>query len=162
MTEGGRCMAVMNPYNYSKPKNFFRTEPQSAQTATSVENKASSISDKMDQYLESKIIAAKPEELTYMLYEGLVKFIKKALLTLETKNYEMVNYNTQRAQAIVDELRNTLNMDIPLSESLDALYEYLTFKLVNANVDKSEQQYNEALEIAESFKDTWKEAFSIK
>ena len=66
------------------------------------------------------------------------------------------------ALPIFDELRNTLNMDIPLSESLDALYEYLTFKLVNANVDKSEQQYNEALEIAESFKDTWKEAFSIK
>lgn len=162
MTEGGRYMAVMNPYNYSKPKNFFRTEPQNTPMAPSAENKTSSISDKMDQYLENKIIAAKPEELTYMLYEGLVKFIKKALLTMEAKNYEQVNYNTQRAQAIVDELRNTLNMDIPLSESLDALYEYLTFKLVNANVDKSEQQYNEALEIAESFKDTWKEAFSIK
>ena len=110
----------------------------------------------------SKIIAAKPEELTFMLYEGLVKFIKKAMLTLEVNNYEQVNYNTQRAQAIVDELRSTLNMDIPLSESLDALYEYLGFKLLNANVGKSEEQFNEALEIAENFKDTWKEAFNIK
>ncbi|OJV62460.1 MAG: flagellar export chaperone FliS [Clostridiales bacterium 38-18] len=116
----------------------------------------------MDQYLESKIIAAKPEELTYMLYEGMVKFIKKALLFLESGNHEQVNYNTQRAQAIVDELRSTLNMDVPLSVSLDTLYEYLNYKLLLANVDKSESHFNEALEIAENFKDTWKEAFNIK
>ncbi|MDH8678607.1 flagellar export chaperone FliS [Fusibacter bizertensis] len=155
-------MAVMNPYNYSKPKSFVRVEPQKKIMTSVGENKPNAIGDKMDQYLESKIIAAKPEELTFMLYEGLVKFIKKAMLTLETKNYEQVNYNTQRAQAIVDELRSTLNMDIPLSESLDALYEYLGFKLLNANVGKSEEEYGEALEIAENFKDTWKEAFNIK
>lgn len=155
-------MAVMNPYNYSKPKSFVRVEPQKKIMTSVGENKPNAIGDKMDQYLESKIIAAKPEELTFMLYEGLVKFIKKAMLTLETKNYEQVNYNTQRAQAIVDELRSTLNMDIPLSESLDALYEYLGFKLLNANVGKSEEEYSEALEIAENFKDTWKEAFNIK
>ena len=155
-------MAVMNPYNYSKPKSFVRVEPQKKIMTSVGENKPNAIGDKMDQYLESKIIAAKPEELTFMLYEGLVKFIKKAMLTLEAKNYEQVNYNTQRAQAIVDELRSTLNMDIPLSESLDALYEYLGFKLLNANVGKSEEEYSEALEIAENFKDTWKEAFNIK
>lgn len=155
-------MAVMNPYNYSKPKSFVRVEPQKKIMTSVGENKPNAIGDKMDQYLESKIIAAKPEELTFMLYEGLVKFIKKAMLTLEAKNYEQVNYNTQRAQAIVDELRSTLNMDIPLSESLDALYEYLGFKLLNANVGKSEEEYDEALEIAENFKDTWKEAFNIK
>lgn len=155
-------MAVMNPYNYSKPKNFVRVEPQKSLMTSVGDSKPNAIGDKMDQYLESKIIAAKPEELTFMLYEGLVKFIKKAMLTLEVNNYEQVNYNTQRAQAIVDELRSTLNMDIPLSESLDALYEYLGFKLLNANVGKSEEQFNEALEIAENFKDTWKEAFNIK
>lgn len=152
----------MNPYNYSKPKNFVRVEPQKSLMTSVGDSKPNAIGDKMDQYLESKIIAAKPEELTFMLYEGLVKFIKKAMLTLEVNNYEQVNYNTQRAQAIVDELRSTLNMDIPLSESLDALYEYLGFKLLNANVGKSEEQFNEALEIAENFKDTWKEAFNIK
>ncbi|MCA0385458.1 MAG: flagellar export chaperone FliS [Firmicutes bacterium] len=154
-------MAVMNPYNYSKPRHFMKVEPEVAKAEVS-EVKRNAVSDKMDQYLESKILAAKPEELTYMLYEGIVKFIKKALLSLESKNYEQVNYNTQRAQAIVDELRSTLNMDIPLSESLEQLYEYLNFKLLNANIGKNEQEFNDALEIAENFKDTWKQAFNIK
>ena len=155
-------MAVMNPYNYSKPKNFIRVEPQKSSAPSVGDSKPNAFSDKMDQYLENKIIAAKPEELTYMLYEGIVKFVKKALISLESKNYEQVNYNTQRAQAIVDELRNTLNMDIPLSQSLDSLYEYMNFKLLNANIDKSESEFNDALEIAENFKDTWKEAFGLK
>lgn len=155
-------MAVMNPYNYSKPRNFMILEKQESTKQEPIEVKRNAVSDKMDQYLESKILAAKPEELTYMLYEGIVKFIKKALLSVESKNYEAVNYNTQRAQAIVDELRNTLNMDIPISQSLESLYEYLNFKLVNANIEKNDVLFNEALEIAENFKDTWKEAFSIK
>lgn len=154
-------MAVMNPYNYSKPRNFMKVEPEVTKTEVN-EVKRNAVNDKMDQYLEGKILAAKPEELTYMLYEGIVKFIKKALLSLESKNYEQVNYNTQRAQAIVDELRQTLNMDIPLSASLEQLYEYLNFKLLNANIGKNEQEFNDALEIAENFKDTWKQAFNIK
>lgn len=152
----------MNPYNYSKPRNFMILEKQESSKQEPSEVKRNTVSDKMDQYLESKILAAKPEELTYMLYEGIVKFIKKALLSVEAKNYEAVNYNTQRAQAIVDELRSTLNMDIPISQSLESLYEYLNFKLMSANIEKNEVQFNDALEIAENFKDTWKQAFSIK
>ena len=155
-------MAVMNPYNYTKPRTFMSVEPKEAGKPVSEEVKRSAVNDKMDQYLESKILAAKPEELTYMLYEGIVKFIKKANLSLESKNYEQVNYNTQRAQAIVDELRQTLNMDIPLSQSLESLYDYLNFKLMEANIHKSEKEFGDALEIAENFKDTWKEAFGIK
>lgn len=155
-------MAVMNPYNYSKPRNFMILDKQETLKQEPIEAKRNTVNDKMDQYLESKILAAKPEELTFMLYEGIVKFIKKAMIAVEAKNYEGVNYNTQRAQAIIDELRSTLNMDIPISQSLEALYEYLSFKLVNANIEKNEALFIEALEIAENFKDTWKEAFSIK
>ncbi|MBE0451365.1 MAG: flagellar export chaperone FliS [Clostridia bacterium] len=154
-------MAIMNPYNYSKPKTFIATEPLKA--VKPIENsRANPKNDKMDQYLENRIISAKPEELTLMLYEGLVKFIKKAQINLDTKNIEQVNYNVMRAQAIVDELRNTLNMEIPLSESMDSMYEYLSYKLVMANVDKNPLTFDEALIVAEDFRETWKEAFGLK
>ena len=153
-------MAVMNPYNYSKPKNFMNLEGTKPKTTAPV--KSNGVSDKMDQYLESKINSARPEELTFMLYEGMVKFIKKAMLHLENKNFEQVNYNTQRAQAILDELRGTLNMEITLSGSLESLYEYMSFTLINANIDKSEALFGEALAMAEDFRDTWKQAFGIR
>ncbi len=156
-------MTVMNPYNYGRPKNQIRmnipeTEKPAVKTAT---NQTNAYSKSSSQYIESKIMAAKPEELTYFLYEGLVKFIKLAMIQLDKQNYQEVNYNAQRAQAILDELRGTLNMEVEMSKSLDSLYEYMGFKLLKANVDKSEQFFKEALEIAESFKETWKQAFNI-
>ncbi|MBF4694497.1 flagellar export chaperone FliS [Fusibacter ferrireducens] len=153
-------MAVMNPYNYSRPKKFINTNPVTFEPS---EKKSENvIGNRTNQYLEQKIMAAKPEELTYMLYDGLVKFIKKAIIQLGNCNYQEVNYNCQRAQSIIDELRSTLNMDVELSYSLEQLYEYMGYKLVNANVDKDEKQFAEVLKMAESFKDTWKEAFNIK
>ncbi|MBM7561334.1 flagellar export chaperone FliS [Fusibacter tunisiensis] len=155
-------MAIMNPYNYSKPRNHLNmAKPVNAVPSGNGGPKPNG-NPSMDQYLENKIISAKPEELTYMLYEGLVKFIKKAKMNLETKKYDQVNANTQRAQAIVDELRSTLNMEIPMAESMDALYEYLGYKLLNANIDKDEALFDEAIEIAEDFKETWRKAFDLK
>lgn len=154
-------MAIMNPYNYSKPQNFVKTEPLKM-VKQAPENKSNAISEKMDQYLESKINAAKPEELTFMLYEGLVKFVKKSILALESKNFEQVNYNAQRAQAILDGLRDTLNMDIDMSAGLDNLYEYMGHMLLIANVDKDANAFEDVLAMAEDFRDTWKTAFNIR
>lgn len=71
-------MAIMNPYNYKKPVG--------AQVAQSVEGGATDsggsnlTKNKSDAYLEQKIMNACPEELTMMLYDGLVKFIKQAVI----------------------------------------------------------------------------------
>ncbi len=154
-------MAVMNPYNYSKPKNFIKQEPLKSVREAS-ESKGNGVSDKMDQYLETRVNSAKPEELTYMLYEGLVKFIKKSILALEGNNFAQVNYNAQRAQAIIDGLRSTLDMAIDMSAELDALYEYMTQELLLANIDKDKEKFEAVLTLAEDFRDTWKEAFAIK
>lgn len=154
-------MAVINPYNYQKPKNFIKQAPVQAVKDESKNNKESRASEKIDQYLESKVMSAKPEELTYMLYDGLVKFIKKAMIQLEDENYQEVNYNSQRAQAILDELRSTLNMEVEMSQSLDSLYEYIGYKLLMANVEKNADFFKDALDIAESFKETWRTAFNI-
>jgi flagellar protein FliS len=159
-------MAIMNPYNYAKPRHFLRLEEdkkeEEKEYPSSQFHNNAVVQDRSSQYIENKVMSAKPEELTYMLYEGLVKFIKKAVMYLDMKRMEDVNYNAQRAQAIIDELRSTLNKDIPISDSLEQLYEYMSFKLVEANVDKNELAFKEALEIAENFKETWRQAFDLK
>lgn len=154
-------MTVVNPYNYGKPKNHVaKPVLQTAVNPSVKQNKA--INDKMDQYLESKVLAAKPEELTYLLYDGLVKFIKKAMMSLEDKNYEKVNEYSLKAQAIVAELRSTLNMDVEMSENLDSLYEYLERRLMEANMSKEVAIFEETLSLSEEFRDTWRDAFNIK
>ncbi len=159
-------MAVLNSYNYSKPKNFVNVnikplEDSKGDSPIPVDKKVSNDQVKTNQYLEQRVISAKPEELTYMLYEGLVKFIKKAILALEERDIEATHINAMRAFDIVVELRNSLNMDIPMSKELDQLYDYLEFKLFNANIDKDKKLFEESLVIAVEFKNVWKEAFDI-
>lgn len=156
-------MAILNSYNYSKPKNYVNVNigEKPAPAPVAKPNGATSVSKETDQYLEQRVMGARPEELTYMLYEGLVRFIKKAMMALEQRDIVKIHNNTVRAQNIVTELRATLNMEIEMSTSLDSLYEYVEFKLLSANVEKDKVLFEEALQVAEELKEAWKTAFRL-
>ncbi len=147
-------MAILNPYNYKKPR-----------TAVNLPKKANLKSVKpisrpkkqADSYLEQRVMTAKPQELTLMLYEGLVKFIKLSKLNIEQNNIEKSSEMSLRAQAIVNELRATLNTDYELSKEFDALYDFISTKLVAGNIKKDVEAYEQALEIAIELHDTWKQ-----
>ncbi len=147
-------MAILNPYNYKKPR-----------TAVNLPKKANLKSVKpisrpkrqSDSYLEQRVMTAKPQELTLMLYEGLVKFIKLSMLNIEQNNVEKSSEASLRAQAIVNELRATLNTDYALSKEFDALYDFISIKLVEGNIKKDALAYEQALEIAIELHDTWKQ-----
>ncbi len=95
-----------------------------------------------------------------MLYDGLVRFLKQGKLFLNggSDNYERVNNSLQRAQAIINELRSTLDMDIVISQSLDLLYEYMTRRTMEANINKDEEILDEVIGLSIELRDTWKEA----
>ncbi len=158
-------MALLNSYNYTKPRNHVAININTVDVgkprnlaAFSVKKKEES---KTDQYLEQRVFSAKPEELTYMLYEGLVRFITIASMAIDEGNIEKINNNAVKAQNILVELRVTLDMDVSLSKELDSLYEYMEFKLMEANVAKDKQLFDEVLQMAIEFKATWKEAFNL-
>jgi flagellar protein FliS len=150
-------MAMLNPYNYKKPVGAVNMRP----AATAMNNPEATPKNQQDIYLEQKVMSAKPEELTLMLYDGLVKFIKKARLFNEQKDIQKTHENVVKAQAIVLELQATLNMDYAISDELDALYDFIYEMLVEANLSKNDKPLADALEISESMRDTWKEAMRL-
>lgn len=150
-------MAMQNIYNYSKPKfvtgqvkGVPKKKPVS--TVTSNYNK-----NQGNQYLEQKIFAAKPEELTLMLFEGVIKFINQAKIFMAQKNIEKTNYALQRAQAIVDELSGTLDENFEYSEDLSTLYKFINDNLLEANLTKEVKPLDDALEIAKEMLQMWKD-----
>lgn len=150
-------MAVMNPYNYKKPRGHVAVN----QTKKVLNEKKPSSASQQDMYFEQRVMTAKPEELTLMLYDGLVKFIKMSKIYIDQKNIEKINETALRAQAIVVELQSTLNMDYEISEQLDALYDFVYGKLVEGNLEKTDKPFSEALEIAQELRETWKEAMAL-
>lgn len=151
-------MAMPNMYAYSKPKAFV-IKNQRAQTEIK-EVKKKEV--KKDPYLEQKILSAKPEELTLMLYEGIVKFVNQAILYNSQNKINNTNNSIQRAQAIIRELTITLDMSYEISNNLAVMYEYMERRLIEANISKDSEILNEVLGYAKELRDTWKQAMIKK
>lgn len=110
------------------------------------------------QYKQNSVLTASPEELTLMLYDGCLKFMRQAKVFIEDKNIEGAHVSITKAQAIIEELDVTLNMDIPISESLRPLYQFMTEQLIEANIKKDAQYIDTIYPMVEELRDTWKEA----
>lgn len=151
-------MAMQNIYNYQKPKmmpNQIKSVPKSAGYG------AKKNDTKSDQYLEQKIMSAKPEELTLMLYEGMVKFLKQAILYNDQNNVQKTHNAIMRTEAIITELNVTLKEEYEISKNLSDIYVYMKSRLVDANLEKETSILEEVLEFAEELRDTWKEAMKL-
>jgi len=114
-----------------------------------------------NQYKENSIFTATPEELTLMLYNGLVKSIMLAQNSVEGNEIEKASNSLIRAQDILKYFRNTLDMKYDVSKGLDALYEYMIRRLVEANVKKDQTIISEVLEMAKELRDTWSQAMKL-
>jgi flagellar protein FliS len=93
-----------------------------------------------------------------MLYNGCIKAIRFAEISVEEKNYEKANYYICKAEAIIRELRNTLDMKYEISENLYNLYTYFLNRLIEANVKKDNSILEEVLHFVEEIRDTWSQA----
>ncbi len=153
-------MAIKNPYNYSALKGSIKLN-KDLNNNRPVSSYNNTNTNKFDQYKEQKILTAKPEKLTLMLYEGIIKFLKQAKIFMKQKNIEKTHTAMVRAQDIITELNVTLNMDYEVSKGLASLYDFMTNRLVEANISKDTNMINEVLEIAEGMRDTWKEAMEL-
>jgi len=110
------------------------------------------------QYQQSSVFTATPEELTLMLYNGCIKAIRFAEISVDEKDYEKANFYICKAEAIVRELRNTLDMKYEISENLYNLYTYFLNRLIEGNIKKDKTILEEVLHFVEEIRDTWSQA----
>lgn len=114
-----------------------------------------------NDYQRNAIMTASPAELTLMLYEGAIKFCNIALIGLEKKDMEKVNTNLKKAQAIITELRITLDHKYPVWEDFDRVYDYIYRRLVEGNISKDPEIIEDALKYIREMRDTWKEVMRL-
>ncbi|ANU15905.1 flagellar export chaperone FliS [Planococcus maritimus] len=112
-------------------------------------------------YQQNSVMTASSEELTLMLYNGCLKFIKLAKKAMLDKQFEEKNKNLLKAQAIIQELRSTLNPDIALSQELEQLYEYQNNSLMEANMKNDAAALDAVLADVTELRNTWKQAMAL-
>ena len=96
-----------------------------------------------------------PGELIVLLYDALLKNLRRGVAALEAGEPEVVNQALTRAQDITLELRASLDAQTELAEQLMPLYTYVFRSLVLANVNKDAALVRELESMITPMRDAW-------
>lgn len=110
------------------------------------------------QYRQNAVKSVSPGELTLMLYDGLVKFIRLAAMSIENGDLKVSHNHMLRSQEILAHLNETLDFQYEISKNLSLLYDYMIRRLMEANVKKDSNIAGEVLMLAEDLRETWRKA----
>jgi flagellar protein FliS len=111
-------------------------------------------------FLTEEIVYKKtPQQLTALLYEGLIESLEEAIAHTENKDYIQANKRLQKANDILRRLGVGLKYDAGIiAHQLDALYNFMAERLIDANMKKDVQMMKEVLTIANEIARAWNEA----
>ncbi len=101
---------------------------------------------------------ANPHRLVAMLYQGAIDRMSRAIGHCERKEVAQKGECLSRAAAIVDQLRDSLNMeagDGQLSQRLDDLYEYMIRRITEANFRNDTAMMKEVHDLLAELAEGW-------
>jgi flagellar protein FliS len=115
------------------------------------------------QYHDQQVQTASKEQLLIMLFDGAIRFCKVSKKAMTDGNLEESNKYLLKAQRIISEFMGSLNFEIggETCKSLFTLYEYLHYRLVQANIKRQPEMIDEVIEHLIGLRDTWNQAIEI-
>lgn len=124
---------------------------------------ASAYARQAQQYKEQAVQTATPEEILIMLYDGAIRFLMTARKAMEGGDIEKSHNHLIKTQRIITELMCSLDIEIggEAAKNLYRLYDYLHYRLVEANLRKDVTMVDEVLGHLRSLRDTWRQAIEI-
>lgn len=114
-------------------------------------------------YQFSAIETASPEQLTLMCYDGVLKFLRRAEKACIENDLARLSEATGRAQAIVNELNVTLNMEAggEIARNLRDLYLFINRHLSASAMKRDVDGIRQASELILGLRDAWAQAMKL-
>lgn len=113
------------------------------------------MSSAQDVYHRQAVMTASPAELIVMLYDALKKNMLMASRAIDRADAAAAHEKLMKAQAIVEELVNSLDMRVPLAEDLLSIYEYMLFAMEEVNLKKDKTLIAPLVEMIDELKGAW-------
>lgn len=110
--------------------------------------------------VESAVLSASPHQLVVLLFDGALSAMKKAIILIEQGDIPGKGQALGKAINIISNgLQSGLNHEIggELTTNLDSLYDYMTRRLLQANIHNDIDAINEVMELLNNIADAWKE-----
>jgi flagellar protein FliS len=108
--------------------------------------------------LETGVTSASPHKLIVMLYDGALAAIMTAITQMKAGNVEEKGKAISKAIRIIDDgLRASLDKEVggDIARNLDALYDYMSRRLLEANLKNDPAMLDEVRGLLADLRDTW-------
>jgi flagellar secretion chaperone FliS len=108
--------------------------------------------------LETGVSSASPHKLIVMLYDGALAAIMTAITQMKAGNIQEKGKAISKAIRIIDDgLRASLDKEAggEIARNLDALYDYMSRRLLEANINNSPEMLDEVRALLADLRDTW-------
>ncbi len=114
-------------------------------------------------YQTNAVETASPEQLTLMCYDGTLKFMRRAVKACEDGDMGRFSEFIGRAQAIVNELNVTLNMEAggEIATNLREIYLFINRHMAQAVVQRDTSMIMQCMELIQGIRDSWAEAMNV-
>ena len=118
----------------------------------------------LDNYQKVQVTTVDRIKLVVMLYDGAISFLKTAISYLDKNDFAGKGVYIAKAQDIIDELNNSLNMNEggEIAVNLRKIYNFLYFYLVKANLSRDKKMINEVINILSTLRDAWEQVADIE
>jgi len=102
---------------------------------------------------------AEPYQIIQMLMAGVMDSLALAKGCVERGDFEQKSRNISKASSIIVALRSSLDFKVEseVPNNLNALYEYMTDRLVDASIDKDTIAIEEVANLFREIKSAWDE-----
>jgi len=108
-------------------------------------------------YLATQIETTTQGDLLLMLYEAAIKFLKRAKVEIDKKDYAKKGIYISKAMAIIHELSECLNKEKggDITPKLGALYQFCTSQLIKANIRLDNKMIDEVINILDGLRSAY-------
>ncbi len=108
-------------------------------------------------YLATQVETTTQGELLLMLYEAAIKFMKRAKIEIEKKDYAQKGIYISKAIAVISELADSLNKEKggEITQNLHGLYLFCNFHLSKANINMDTTKIDEVIKIIDGIRSAY-------
>lgn len=108
---------------------------------------------------KTQMADAEPYQIIQMLMVGVMDSLALAKGSIERGDFEQKGRSISKASSIIIALRSSLDFNVggEVSDNLNALYEYMTERLVDASLAKNTEAIDEVASLFREIKSAWDE-----
>jgi flagellar protein FliS len=112
-------------------------------------------------YRENSILTASPEQLVVMLYDGAGRFLRQAEGAMLDGSWMQASEKLSRAEAIIDELLATLDMDAgEVADRLQSIYVFCKTRLIEARIERDAARVDQVARLLGELREAWSQVRS--